>query len=273
LTTRYLSASSGDRHRLEHLMGMPIIVDVCDRGFDGREIDRVFEWLRDVDETFSTYRHDSQISRLNRGELAPEDADATVRSVIERCRSLCKETDGYFDAWQAADAQRGALWFDPSGLVKGWSVECAARILEGAGARNFCVNAGGDLVLRGNPEGSPSWRVGIQHPQRRDEVALTLLVSDGAVATSGAYERGPHIVDPHTHARPDGVLSVTVAGPDLGTADAYATAIYAMGNEGAEWALGLDRYGVMMILPDGSVLSTPNFDRYRLPGERAPTVR
>lgn len=250
-------------------MGMPIIVDVYGQGFDGREIDRVFEWLRYVDQTFSTYRRDSQISRLNRGELNPEDADAAVRSVIERCRSLSEETDGYFDPWRAADAQNSELWFDPSGLVKGWSIERSARILERAGADNFCVNAGGDLVLRGHPEDSPSWRVGIQHPQRRDEVALTLLTGDGAIATSGTYERGPHIVDPHTGARPNDLLSVTVAGPDLGTADAYATAIYAMGHRGAEWALGLEGYGVMMILPDGTGLSTPNLDRYRLPHERA----
>jgi|SRR5271165_425984 len=269
MTMRYLAESRGDRHRLEHVMGMPIMVDVCDHRFDGREIDRVFEWLRYVDETFSTYRRDSQISRLNRGELTRGDVGATVRSVIERCRSLREETDGYFDAWRAADARNGELWFDPSGLVKGWSIERSAQILERAGARNFCINAGGDLVLRGHPEDSEGWRVGIQHPQRRDEVALTLLACDGAIATSGTYERGLHIVDPHTGTRPGGVLSVTVAGPDLGTADAYATAIYAMGQQGAEWALGLESYGAMMILPDGIGLSTPNLDRYRLPHERA----
>jgi thiamine biosynthesis lipoprotein len=248
-------------------MGMPIMVDVCDRDFDGRKLDHVFDRLRFVDETFSTYRHESQISRLNRAELTLEKADAAVRYVVDRCQSLCDETDGYFDAWR--HATDGGAWFDPSGLVKGWSVERSARILEANGARNFCVNAGGDLVLRGRPEDSPKWRVGIQHPRHRDRTAITVLAGDVAIATSGTYERGQHIVDPHTGAPADGVLSATVAGPDLGTADAYATAIFAMGHKGPEWALGLEAYAVMVILPDGTVLSTPNFDRYRLPHERA----
>jgi FAD:protein FMN transferase len=267
MTTQPLARPRGDRHRLEHLMGMPIMIDVCDHDFNGREIDRVFDWLRFIDETFSTYRRDSQVSRLNRGELTLEHADAAVRYVVDRCQALCDETDGYFDAWR--HASDSGEWFDPSGLVKGWSIECSARILEKSGARNFCVNAGGDLVLRGSPEGSPDWRVGIQHPQDRHRIALTLLARDVAIATSGTYERGQHIVDPHTGACADGLMSVTVAGPDLGTADAYATAIYAMGDNGPEWALALEAYAVMMILPDGTALSTPNFDRYRLPHERA----
>jgi thiamine biosynthesis lipoprotein len=267
MTTQLLAPPRGDRHRLEHLMGIPIIVDVCDDHFDGRKIDRVFDWLRYVDETFSTYRRDSQINRLNRGELTLQQTDAAVRSIVGGCQSLCDETDGYFDARR--DAADGSAYFDPSGLVKGWSIECSARILEEDGARNFCVNAGGDLVLRGRPEDSPNWSVGIQHPGERDRVALTMLADDLAIATSGTYERGQHIVDPHTGARAAGMLSVTVAGPDLGTADAYATAIYAMGNKGPEWALGLETYAVLMILPDGTALSTPNFDRYRLLDERA----
>jgi thiamine biosynthesis lipoprotein len=266
MTTRFLTSGRGNRHRLAHLMGMPIMVDVCDQDFDGLKIDRVFDWLRYVDATFSTYRRDSQISRLNRGEMAPENTDAVVRTIIDRCESLRDETDGYFDAWR--HEPDGRVWFDPSGLVKGWSIECSARILEYHCAHNFCVNAGGDLVLRGHPEDSPKWSVGIVHPQKRDQVALTLLASDEAIATSGTYERGQHIIDPHTGACPGGLRSVTVAGPDLGIADAYATAIYAMGERGLEWALGLETYAVMIILPDGTAVSTPNLDRYRLPDQQ-----
>jgi thiamine biosynthesis lipoprotein len=80
-----------------------------------------------------------------------------------------------------------------------------------------------------------------------------------AVATSGLYERGDHIVDPSSRRAPDGVLSVTVAGPDLGTADAYATAAFAMGSDGPGWTLGLDGYEAMTILADDTVLTTPGF--------------
>jgi thiamine biosynthesis lipoprotein len=247
-------------------MGMPIMVDVCDHDFDGRKIDRVFDWLRFVDEAFSIYRGDSQISRLNRGELTLERSHATVRSVVRFCASLRDQTAGYFDAWRSGQDSRG--WFDPSGLVKGWSIERAARILEASGARNFCLNAGGDIVVRGHPESSQRWTIGVQHPQARDQIAFTLIAADVAIATSGTYERGQHIVDPHTGIPPNGVLSVTVAGPDLGTADAYATAIFAMGANGPEWACRLETYGVMVILSDGTALSTPSFDRYRRPHER-----
>jgi len=269
-TVQAMMRERGRRHRLEHLMGMPIVVDVCDPDFDAAGIERVYDWLRRVDATFSTYRTDSQISRLNRGALPLADADPIVRSVLARCRSLCDETDGYFDAWAAAGpvGADGQARVDPSGLVKGWAIERAAHILEENGARNFCINAGGDLALRGHPEDSPHWRVGIQHPRDRDRVAVTLLADDGAIATSGAYERGQHIIEPHARQRLDGVLSVTVAGPDLGTADAYATAIYAMGASGPAWALGLEEYAVMVILADERVLSTPDFDRYRLLSER-----
>jgi thiamine biosynthesis lipoprotein len=262
---RFLAAPSYC-HRLEHLMGMPIVVDVCDHDFDGRKIDRVFHWLRFVDETFSTYRPDSQISRLNHGELTLEKSDAAVRYIVTWCKSLRDQTAGYFDAWRSSPD--GGRWFDPSGLVKGWSIEHAAQILEASGSRNFCVNAGGDIVVRGHPEESPGWTIGVQHPQARDQIAFTLIATDVGIATSGTYERGQHIVDPHTGAPPDGVLSVTVAGPDLGAADAYATAIFAMGTNGPEWACGLGAYAATVILSDGTALSTPSFDRYRRPHER-----
>lgn len=272
-TARAPRAPAG-RHRVEQLMGMPIIVDVCDLDFDGCLIDRVYDWITYVDTTFSTYRADSQISRLNRRELALADADPVVRSVLARCLALRGQTDGYFDAWAAGPrGPHGQRLCDPSGLVKGWAIDEAGRMLERLGARNFCVNAGGDLVLRGHPEDGPRWRIGIQHPRRRDHVAATLLLGDGAVATSGTYERGQHIIEPHTGQPPDGVLSVTVVGPDLGTADAYATAIYAMGEDGPEWALGLEQYATMVILADGGVLSTPNLDPYRLPAERVSGCR
>jgi FAD:protein FMN transferase len=83
------------------------------------------------------------------------------------------------------------------------------------------------------------------------------------VATSGACERGEHIVDPHTGRPPEGVLSVTVLGPDLATADAYATAAFAMGRAGPAWTAALGRYDAITILADGRVLSTRGVARRR----------
>jgi thiamine biosynthesis lipoprotein len=258
-------------HRLEHVMGMPIGVDVCDPHLKADTVDRVYEWLRFVDATFSTYKQDSEISRLNRGELTLEQTHPAVRSVLGRCERLRVQTDGYFDVraplqstMEAASADLLRRPIDPSGLVKGWSVAGAARILEQAGAHNYCVNAGGDARLCGCSWDGEPWRVGIQHPRIRDRIAAVLVASDVGIATSGAYARGQHIIDPHTASPAVGVLSVTIVGPDIATADAYATAAYAMGPKGAEWCAGLSDYAAMVILADDTVLSTPGMSRYRV---------
>jgi FAD:protein FMN transferase len=226
------------------IMGMPI--SVAGAGSDAAEA--VFGWLRRVDELFSTYRCESEISRLDRGELALADADPLVREVLARCERLREETGGYFDA-------RAGGRLDPSGLVKGWAVDRAAALLDASGEQRFCISAGGDLVARGGP-----WRVGVRHPRRRRRLAAALSMHDAAVATSGAYERGAHVVDPHTRRPARGALSVTVVGPDLGTADAYATAAFAMGAAGPAWTAGLDGYEAMTVIGE-RVLSTPGFAR------------
>ncbi|MGH3051218.1 MAG: FAD:protein FMN transferase [Gaiellaceae bacterium] len=242
--------------RVEHVMGMPVIADLRDDDVDPAVLDDVFAWLRWVDETFSTYKPESEISRLARGELALADAHPLVLEVLARCDELYEETDGWFDAGAAGP---GAL--DPSGLVKGWSVDRAVDLLDEAGARNFALNAGGDMRLRGRAVPAWSWRIGIQHPLERDAVARVLETRELAVATSGAYERGGHVLDPRTGGEPSsGILSVTISGPDLATADAYATAVLAMGPARAtHWTARLDGYQALTILADGRVLATPGF--------------
>jgi thiamine biosynthesis lipoprotein len=235
-------------------MGMPVVVDVRDPDVDDAVIDRLIEWLHLVDARFSTYKEDSEISRINRGELSLEEAHADVREVLERCEELRRETNGYFDARPASEDV-----LDPSGLVKGWSVDRAAAILDEAGVRNYAVNAGGDMLVRGRAIPDDSWRVGIQHPTERDKIAKVVVANELAVATSGAYNRGDHVLDPHTRRPPEGVLSVTITGPVLATADAYATAAFAMGIEGPNWTARLRGYEAMTILADETVLSTPGF--------------
>jgi thiamine biosynthesis lipoprotein len=235
-------------------MGMPIVVDIRDEGVDDSVLDDVFDWLRWVDKTFSTYKPESEISRLNRGELAPEDVHANVREVLQRCQELREETRGYFDVRGVS-----AHPVDPAGLVKGWSVDRAAGILDREGIHDYAVNAGGDMRIRGRAAPGPRWRVGIQHPVERNRLAAVIETGDLAVATSGAYARGDHVLNPHTGRPPTGVLSVTVTGPDLATADAYATAAFAMGRAGPHWTARLRGYEAMTILSGRTVLSTPGF--------------
>ena len=236
--------------RVEHVMGIPVGIDVRDEGVGENALDAAFEVLGRVDAMFSTYRPASEISRLGAGTVSLDEASPEVRAVLTRCERLRAETGGAFDV-------RATGVLDPSGFVKGWAVEKAAAVLRDRGVWRLCIHAGGDVrVCGGRAPGLP-WRVGVQHPHVRDRVAAVLPVLDAAVATSGAYERGEHIVDPRSDRPPEGVLSVTVVGPDLGTADAYATAAFAMGLDGPAWTAGLDGYEAMTILADGRVLSTP----------------
>lgn len=223
-------------------MGMPVLVEVR----DGDVPDAVFAWFRHVDAAFSPFKDDSEVSRLRRGELGLDDASEEVRRVYARCGELREETSGFFDV----DAVDG----DPSGYVKGWAVDEAAAVLDRAGCAEYAVNAGGDIRTRGR------WRIGIRHPFEEQAVAKVVEADDLCVATSGAYERGEHVRDPHTGSAPTGILSVTIAGPDLGTADAYATAAFAMGGRRAtNWTARLAGYEAMTILDDGRVLLTPGF--------------
>jgi thiamine biosynthesis lipoprotein len=254
-------------------MGLPVTIDVRDPGIPAAALEAAFEWLRWVDATFSTYRGDSEIARLNRGELAEADADPHVRAVLGACRALRERTAGAFDAEAAArmPAVRGRpgagagrpAAVDPAGYVKGWAVARAWEGLAAAGVRNAFLDAGGDVIVRGRPAPDRRWRVGIQHPEQLDRVAAVLEPGDLAVATSGTYRRGDHIVDPRTGRPPRGVLSVTCAGPDLAIADALGTAAFAMGREGASWLARQPDVEAMVIDDRDRVLLTPGFAALR----------
>ncbi len=180
--------------------------------------------LRRADDVFSTWKPQSPVSRLRRGEIRLEEAPPEVAEVLELCRLAREASDGWFDPW----AMPGGV--DPTGLVKGWAAQRALDIIKAAGAPAAMVNAGGDIAVYGRPAPGQTWRVGIQHPLARDRILLTAdLAGAGAVATSGSYERGEHVVDPRSGTPTAALLSATVIGHDLGYADALATALYASG--------------------------------------------
>ena len=249
-------ATSRGPHRAAPVMGTVISIDVRDPGIPESVIDAMLARLEEIEGRFSTYRPDSEISRISRGELAEGDASAEVRFVLGMCDDLHRTTDGWFDA--RGHRTDGRL--DPSGLVKGWAVEEAALLLDEAGARNYACNCGGDVLARGEREPGRRWRVGIRHPDRADSVARVLAVRDLAVATSGTYERGPHILDPWTGAAPTGLLSVTVVGPSLTWADAYATTAFAMGEAGPAWVASHPGYGALAITADRRLVWTPSVE-------------
>ena len=243
------------RH-VEQVMGTAVSIEVADdlpASVLGELIADVCRWLHEVDARFSTYKPESEVMRLRRGEITAADASADLRHVLNACADLWRDTDGYFDAYAG-----GPL--DPSGYVKGWSVEVASARLAAAGSTNHYINAGGDIRMRGHhPDGGP-WRVGIRHPWEADKLSWVLALNDGAIATSGTYERGDHVINPRTGKPARGLRSVTVVGPDLSLADAYATAALAMGEPGLSWLskLATDGYDSAVVTDDGRAFSSAN---------------
>ena len=233
-------------------MGTVFSLDVRAPGIDHTGIDAVVAWLHWVDETFSTYQADSQISRLGRGELAIGQCPPEVREILERCNELETETDGYFSAYAG-----GAL--DPSGLVKGWAIQRASEMLAAAGSINHCVNGGGDVQCTGSAAPGTPWRIGIADPLSPGELAGVVAGHDVAVATSGSAERGAHIIDPHTEMRTNALAGVTVVAAQLATVDAYATAAFAMGGRAPAWIESKPGYHALIIYADGRRWTTPNF--------------
>jgi thiamine biosynthesis lipoprotein len=239
--------------RVEHIMGFPISLRIDEIEGDGGEgsggadgsggtdgsggsggvgevaenavADRAFAWLREVDARFSPFRPDSEVSRLGRGELDPDRLSADLVEVLGLCEHYRVATGG---AFQVRLPGRG---LDPCAVVKGWAVQRAAELLSRCGASRFCLNAGGDVASAGGP-----WRVGVRHPERADRLCAVLEIDEGAVATSARYERGDHILDGRTGRPATGLLSLTVVARSLTEADATATAAFAMGAEGIEWA-------------------------------------
>jgi thiamine biosynthesis lipoprotein len=215
-------------------------------------VDEAFAWLREVDARFSTYRHDSEVNRLHRGEIRYDDCSTELRHVLERCADLWAQTDGYFDVYAG-----GRL--DPSGFVKGWAVQVASERLTAAGAVNHLVDAGGDIQTRGRPAEGCQWEIGIRHPWDPQSICWAIGGSDFAVATSGTYERGPHVFDPRTGQPARMLRSVTVVGHDLAIADAYATAAVAMGAHVQAWLASLTDHESAVVMEDGTCLRSAGF--------------
>ena len=216
------------------LMGMPITIEIAEADPSPDVFDDAYAYLHDVDETFSPFKETSEVSRINRGELDVAQASDDLRNILVLAEQTRQQTHGYFDVMRA-----GML--NPSGLVKGWAIWQAAQVIRAAGCRNFYVDAGGDIQVDGlKADGSP-WLIGIRNPFEPDCIVKRLALTDCGIATSGLYQRGRHIYNPHDFDdQLDQVASLTVIGPNVYEADRFATAAFAMGPQGIDFIESLD---------------------------------
>ena len=208
--------------------------------------------LSEVDRVFSTYRPDSVVSRLGRGELDLDDCPPEVGEVLALGARAAEESGGAFSVWLPVDTPEGdgRRRLDPSGVVKGWAAERAARHLDALDGTDHCLSVGGDITCRAAPTSEP-WRIGIEDPYDPDRVLAVVPLRTGAVATSGTAHRGAHLVDARTGLAPTGVASVTVIGRSLTWADIDATAAYAQGDRAAAWLRTRPVRSALVVTSDG----------------------
>ncbi|GAB3928859.1 FAD:protein FMN transferase [Microlunatus endophyticus] len=245
--------------RVEMIMGMPISLAV--RRTDGVRAGLDAAWaevvadLREIDRIFSTYRNDSIISRLGRGEIVLDQCPPEVGEVFGIGAEANRRSGGSFSIMLPTD---DGPRLDPTGVVKGWAVERVSQLLTELDDVDFCLSAGGDMVCHTATEQSPPWRIGIEDPRDPTKIIAVVPVSCGAVATSGASRRGEHIVDARTGRPPTGIASVTVIADSLTRADVDATAAYALGCDAVDWLARQSGLLALVVEPDGHCITVDN---------------
>ena len=232
-------------------MGMPITIEIyksANNKSTNKDIEEAFDYFREVDEKYSSFKETSEVGKYNRGE----EVSAEMKELLKLAAKTKLETKGYFDIRKP----NGKI--DPSGIVKGWAICNAVDILRKKGYKKFFVDAGGDAEIVGK-----NWKWGIRNPFNKKEIVKVLKLSDCGIATSGTYERGQHIYDPvGEKAEITDIVSLTVIGPNVYEADRLATSAFAMGRAGIEFIEKLKGLEGYMIDKDGVATYTSGFERY-----------
>jgi thiamine biosynthesis lipoprotein len=237
------------------IMGMPVIIDVVDKNVTDEDINEVFSYLHFIDQRFSTYKKNSEISKINRGEIEEKDYSREMKKIFKLCEKTKQETNGYFDI-----NINGII--DPSGIVKGYAINEAANILKSKGYKNFYVEIAGDIQVFGKNKNNQKWKVGIKNPFNHKEIIKVINLSNKGIATSGTYIRGKHIYNPKRKEGADEIVSLTVIGSNIYDADRFATAAFAMGEEGIKFLSKIKDIEGYMVRKDKTAVLTKNFGNY-----------
>jgi thiamine biosynthesis lipoprotein len=236
-------------------MGMPVTIIIEDVAVSPDVFDQAYAYFTDVDEVYSPYKSTSEVSRINAG-LPEASWSPEMQEVVGLCRDTTKATNGYFDAWHKGK-------FDPSGLVKGWAIYNAAKLLTSLGCSDYYVEAGGDIQVKGLNAAHEPWQIGIRNPFDRHQNVKVLALTTQGIATSGLYIRGEHIYNPLDEAaRLTEVASLTVIGPNVYEADRFATAAFAMGPRGVGYIDAIPGLEAYMIDNAGQATLTRGFENY-----------
>jgi thiamine biosynthesis lipoprotein len=186
------------------------------------------KYFMKIDEIFSPLLQNSELLEIRNARLSEKDASPEMQEVMAGCRLARELTEGAFDPWALPEG------LDTSGYVKGWAAQKGVELLNSFGMDSVQINAAGDIHLSGGYKDGP-WSIGIRDPEDAQKIVKVFEIQKGAIATSGTYEKGSHIIDPATGLIAIGAVSATVLGPDGGLAEALATALIVAGKDGATW--------------------------------------
>lgn len=239
---------------------MPVAVEIADTFAKESAIEEIFSYFRYVDQKFSVRKKTSEITMINDSLIKEKDFSGDMETIFVLSEETKQLTNGYFDII----SNEGK--YDPSGLVKGWAIYNASKILKELGFKNFYVDFGGDIQTHGKNNQGESWRVGIQNPfSKKKQIIKTIQIEDKGVATSGTYVRGQHIYNPKNRSAPiEDIVSLTVIGPNVYEADRFATAAFAMGKKGINFIESLKDFEGYVVAKDGIATMTSGFEKYTI---------
>jgi thiamine biosynthesis lipoprotein len=236
-------------------MAMSVIVNIADKNAKEEDISEVFAYLDYIDNKFSTYKKNSEISYINQKLINEEDYTSDMKKVLLLSEETKKITNGYFDINHNGK-------FDPSGIVKGFAIYNASNILRKKGYKNIYLEIAGDIQVYGKDEKGNDWKIGIQNPFENSEMVKVVKLSNKGIATSGTYIRGNHIYNPVGKNIKNDIVSFTVIGPNIYEADRFATAAFAMGEKGLDFIVTLEGFEGYIIRKDKQAIYTEGFEKY-----------
>ncbi|ADC61118.1 FAD:protein FMN transferase [Allochromatium vinosum] len=252
-----------------------------------RVAESVIADVQRLERRYSRYRDDSLTSAINRVAAVSGrcEVDAETAALLDYADTCYRESDGLFDitsgvlrrAWRFENAcapepeaiaalldrvgwdrvvwkrpflsfGRPGMEIDFGGIGKEYAADRAAALCLDAGIRNGLINLGGDVRVIGPlPDGDP-WRIGIRDPERPETLLGGVLMTGGALATSGDYarflriagRRYGHILDPRTGWPVLGLVSVSVIAASCLVAGSLSTIAMLRGRAGIEWLRSLD---------------------------------
>jgi FAD:protein FMN transferase len=239
------------------IIGTVITVEIADGFACEEDVEKIFLYFKEIEKRFSIFDPQSEISQINNSRLKEEEYSTQMKEVFELAEKTRMESNGYFNIVTPTGK------YDPSGIVKGWAILNASKILISMGFENFYVDAGGDIQTHGKNKTGIPWSVGIKNPFNQEQIVKVVYPGNRGIATSGTYIRGQHIYNPiNKESAITDAVSLTVIGPDVCEADRFATAAFAMGNKGIYFIEELDGFEGYFIDNKGIGTSTSGFSKY-----------